>query len=63
MAAASGTQQQGEQDLSGWQASFSEEAHDATGAASHDASGPASPAELAYALRMAAEAMRSSMNI
>ena len=58
MAAASGmtAESKDEQDLSsGGQASFGEEADDATGAAS--------PADLAYALRMAAEAMRSSMKL
>ena len=63
MAAASGTLPQDEQDMDGRPASSGEEVDDATGAASHDAPGAASQAELVFALRMAAEAMRSTMMI
>ena len=59
MAAASGTLQQDEQDMNGWQASSGEEVDEATGAPPV----AASQAELVFALRMAAEAMRSTMKI
>ena len=63
MAAASGTLPQDEQDMNGWPASSGEAVDEATGAASHDAPGAASQAELVFALRMAAEAMRSTIKI
>ena len=59
MAAASAAIPQDGEDMNGWQASSGEEVDEATGAPPV----AASQAELVFALRMAAEAMRSTMKI